>query len=113
MARTANPNRPKRGFLDGYRTYDTSEGYGNPAQWRAAFRFRLGLDASREAVGNESPRDILCVSLSATWDEIVRAYRKLVKNVHPDLNPDKSADAHDFRRVQGAYEILEAEFGRR
>ena len=112
MARTANPNKPKRGFLDGYKTYNPlTEGYGDSAQWRAAFRFRMGIDAARSAVGSDSPRSILGVSLSATWGEIKAAYRKLVREFHPDLHPE-IVDTAQFRKIQGAYEMLELEFGR-
>ena len=101
----------RKGFLEGYRTYDTREGFGDPGQWRDAFRYRMGLDAAREAVGSDSPRSILNVSLSSTWDEIKAAYRTLVRKFHPDLNP--GIDTTMFRKVQGAYEILEAEFKRK
>ena len=38
--------------------------------------------------------DILGVNKNATADEIKSAYRKLVKQYHPDLNPgDKEAEA--------------------
>jgi hypothetical protein len=109
MARTASL-KPKRGFLDGYKTYDTSNGFGDPGQWRREFNDRIGLDAAREAVGSKSPRSILGVSLSALWEEIRAAYRKLMFKYHPDQNP--GIDTTMFRKVQGAYEILEAEFKR-
>jgi hypothetical protein len=109
MARTAK--KPKRGFLEGYETYDpTTEGYGDPSEWKAAFRSRMGIDAARSAVGSDSPRSILGVSLSATWDDIKKAYRALARQFHPDLNP--GVDAAKFRKIQGAFELLELEFGK-
>lgn len=49
---------------------------------------------------------LLGVSKTATADEIKRAYRKLARKYHPDLNPgDKAAEAK-FKEVSEAYEVL-------
>ena len=54
----------------------------------------------------KDPYEILGVSRNASADEIKRAYRKLVKDLHPDHNPgDKNAE-RKFKEVQAAYEIL-------
>ena len=46
------------------------------------------------------------VSKTASEDEIKKAYRKLAKQYHPDLNPnDKEAEAK-FKEVNEAYEVL-------
>lgn len=48
----------------------------------------------------------LGVPRTATVDDIKKAYRKLARKHHPDLNPgDKEADAK-FKDVQEAYEVL-------
>ncbi|MDR0287607.1 MAG: DnaJ domain-containing protein, partial [Clostridiales bacterium] len=50
--------------------------------------------------------EVLGISKSASTDEIKKAYRKLAKQYHPDMNPgDKSAEAK-FKEVNEAYEIL-------
>jgi molecular chaperone DnaJ len=50
--------------------------------------------------------DILGVSRNASVVEIKKAYRKLARKYHPDLNPgDKSAEAK-FKEIQGAYSVL-------
>lgn len=45
------------------------------------------------------------VSRTATHDEIQRAYRKLARKYHPDVNKEKSAEAQ-FKKVTEAYEVL-------
>src|SRR3954463_9448132 len=52
--------------------------------------------------------DVLGLTKSASKDEIRKAYRKLSKMYHPDLN--KEADAVDkFKEVTEAYEVLSDE----
>ncbi len=48
----------------------------------------------------------LGVERSAASDDIRKAYRRLARKYHPDLNPgDKSAEEH-FKKVQEAYDVL-------
>ncbi|HWH00094.1 MAG TPA: molecular chaperone DnaJ [Pilimelia sp.] len=48
---------------------------------------------------------ILGVSRTASDDEIKRAYRKLARQYHPDVNPDAEA-AEKFKDINAAYEVL-------
>lgn len=49
--------------------------------------------------------EVLGVSNSATKDEIKKAYRKLSKKYHPDINKDPDAP-EKFKEVKEAYEVL-------
>ena len=50
--------------------------------------------------------EVLGLSKGASEEEIKKAYRKLAKQYHPDLNPgDKEAEAK-FKEVNEAYTIL-------
>jgi len=52
--------------------------------------------------------EILAVSKSATPEKIKKAYRKLARKHHPDLNPgDKEAEAK-FKDLNEANEVLSA-----
>jgi DnaJ-class molecular chaperone len=49
---------------------------------------------------------VLGVGRGATDDEIKRAYRKLAKKLHPDLNPGKKSIEAQFKEVTAAYDFL-------
>jgi DnaJ-class molecular chaperone len=55
----------------------------------------------------DDPYVVLGVPRNAGDDDIRRAYRKLAKQLHPDLNPnDRTAAEERFKKVSAAYEII-------
>ncbi|REM93711.1 molecular chaperone DnaJ, partial [Mycobacterium tuberculosis] len=48
---------------------------------------------------------LLGVSKNASDADIKRAYRKLARELHPDVNPDEAAQAK-FKEISVAYEVL-------
>src|SRR3954470_3284194 len=51
----------------------------------------------------------LGISRGASQDEIQKAYRKLARKYHPDMNPDNKAAQTKFKEVQHAYDVLSDE----
>ena len=49
--------------------------------------------------------EVLGLSKGASEDEIKRAYRKLAKQYHPDINKAPDAEAK-FKEINEAYEVL-------
>ncbi|MEA4935608.1 MAG: molecular chaperone DnaJ [Paludibacter sp.] len=50
--------------------------------------------------------EILCVSKTATTDEIKKAYRKKAIEYHPDKNPGDKVSEEKFKEAAEAYEVL-------
>ncbi|MDB5408965.1 MAG: molecular chaperone DnaJ [Rhodospirillales bacterium] len=54
----------------------------------------------------KDPYDVLGLRRTAPADEIKRAYRKLAKKLHPDMNPGNKRIEQQFKELTAAYEIL-------
>jgi len=50
--------------------------------------------------------EVLGVNKKATQDEIKKAYRKLARKYHPDVNPGDKAAEEKFKEISEAYEVL-------
>lgn len=101
-SREAKPKK-KRGFLD----YEQYEGpRGNPAEWRGEFFDRMGFDKAVEILGSDDPMVVFGLDGSATWSDVVKVYRKLAIKHHPD----KGGDVELMKKINAAYEVLEARF---
>ncbi len=50
--------------------------------------------------------EVLGVQKNSTEDELKKAYRKLAKQYHPDINPDNAEAEAKFKEASEAYEVL-------
>ena len=78
-----------------------SGGFGNAGLTLSPARVGSGL----MAVEYKDYYDVLGVSRDASQDDIRRAYRKLAREYHPDLNADPDAEDR-FKELGEAYEVL-------
>lgn len=54
----------------------------------------------------DDPYNVLGLSRSASDEDIRRAFRRLAKELHPDVNPGNASATERFKRVSAAYELL-------
>lgn len=53
-----------------------------------------------------NPYQVLGVEANASLDQIKKAYRRLARKLHPDLNPGDKAAEETFKDVNNAYRLL-------
>ena len=57
-------------------------------------------------MNGRDPYDVLGVKRNATQKDIQKAYRRLAKKLHPDVNPGDKTSEHKFKELSAAYEIV-------
>ena len=55
---------------------------------------------------DKDPYEILGVQRSDSAQDIQKAYRRLAKKLHPDLNPGNRGSEEQFKKVASAYDLL-------
>jgi DnaJ-class molecular chaperone len=54
----------------------------------------------------KNPYDTLGLARDASEEDVQKAYRKLARKYHPDMNPEDASAKTKFQEVQSAFEIL-------
>jgi DnaJ-class molecular chaperone len=75
--------------------------------------FKEKFIKERKVIFMSNPYQVLGISPSATKDEIKKAYRKLARTLHPDVNPNNKEAADKFKEVAAAYDLLSDDEKRR
>src|SRR6476620_9513345 len=65
----------------------------------------VGINAKHSRMADDL-YSVLGVARTAKAEDIQKAYRKLAKKLHPDLNPGDKAAEDKFKEVAGAYDLL-------
>nr|HMS43936.1 DnaJ domain-containing protein [Pyrinomonadaceae bacterium] len=60
-------------------------------------------------MANKDYYNILGIKKDAKADEIKKAYRRLARKYHPDVNPNDKSAEDKFKEIQEAYDILSDE----
>ena len=99
----------KKGFLDGYKTYNTDSGFGSPGEWRETFKQRMSKEDATLIITEiaQSPHEILGIKPGASPNEIKTAFRQLIRQWHPDLNQHRITEAETMsKKIIAAYTLL-------
>lgn len=65
----------------------------------------------RGGISTDEAFNTLGVESNASVDEIKKAHRKLVKQYHPDLNPNDKEAEKNFKRINNAFEVIQMSIG--
>jgi hypothetical protein len=90
-----------------FKTYDTSEGYGDPGQWRRAFNKRMNRGKEKK---KKSESFLKPLYEAETAEELKQAYRKLLVKYHPDHAGDTKKNTEKTQRIVEIYNNLKNNF---
>jgi len=103
----------KKGFLDGYKTYNTENGFGDSYKWKSAFHKRMGFKEAQQILDREeqTPEQILGMVGEEwgiyTYEALQRQYRKLIFEHHPD----RGGSTEKAQQIIAAFTVLKHKFG--
>ena len=102
-------NKPKKGFLDGYKEYDPNDGIGkgDVNQWRTAWESMSG-DEAIAILERDDPLAVMGFSEMPTSEELNRRFRDLMFIHHPD----KGGELRKAQQITAAWTVLREKISR-
>lgn len=102
--------KKSNGFLDGYDTYDTSNGFGTPESWKKAFEQRMNYKVLTTKEKEDNKSVVKGLYKATTADELKKVYRKLMKIYHPDIAGDTEKNKTITQLISDVYFELKDKF---
>lgn len=92
-----------KGFTEGYKTYDTSKGYGNTEQWQNSFEQRMNYKVLSNKDQDTNKWIVEPLYNCATQNELKLAYYKLMFKYHPDKAGDTEENKVIAQLINNTY----------
>lgn len=101
----------KKGFMDGYKTYDTSNGFGNSDKWKENFETRMNFKILTHNEIEDNKDVLKHLYTCITSKELKKEYYKLMIKFHPDKAGDTEYNKTISQLINETYFKLKNKFG--
>ena len=95
--------KKKRGILDGYKTYDTSNGFGSPDQWKSAFEERMNLVTLTDSDVTKLKSVVDSLYDCKNEEALKKEYRRLMFLYHPDKVGESEDNTKKAQLINDTY----------